>query len=143
VGSEMGVMFIFILAGLGALRNLRIDYEDTMAEAPYHAKLIIASSSVAIGPLLSEYIITSCTKALASSHDVFTIALSGGSVPTFVSELPKYCTERDINPQWSKWHVLLADERCVVETHDDSNLGLIRSKFTNHVSSIHLYTIEI
>jgi 6-phosphogluconolactonase len=107
-----------------------------MAEAPYLAKLIIASSSVAIGPLLSEYIIECCTKALAS-HDVFTIALSGGSVPTFLSELPKYCTERGINPQWSKWHVLLADERCVLETHEDSNLGLIRSKFTNHVSSIH------
>ena len=63
---------------------------DTMVEAHYHAKLIIAPSSVAIGPLLSEYIIASCTNALASSRDVFTIALSGGSVPTFLSELPKY-----------------------------------------------------
>lgn len=108
-----------------------------MAEVPYHAKLIIAPSSLAIGPILSEYIIECCTKALAS-HDVFTIALSGGSVPTFLQELPHYCNELGIDPQWNKWHVLLADERCVVETHADSNLGLVRSKFTNHVSIISL-----
>lgn len=79
-----------------------------MMAKPYHAKLIATS---AIGPILSEYIIECCTKALAS-NDVFTIALSGGSVPTFLSELPNYCNERGIDPQWSKWHVLLADERC-------------------------------
>lgn len=116
-------------------RNLRNG--TSMAEVPYHAKLIIAPSSLAIGPILSEYIIECCTKALAS-HDVFTIALSGGSVPTFLQELPHYCNELGIDPQWNKWHVLLADERCVVETHADSNVGLIRSKFTNHVSIISL-----
>lgn len=59
-------------------------------------------------------------------------------MPTFLSVLPNYCNERGIDPQWSKWNVLLADERCLVETHDDSNLGLIRSKFTNHVSIVSL-----
>lgn len=59
-------------------------------------------------------------------------------MPTFLQELPHYCNELGIDPQWNKWHVLLADERCVVETHADSNLGLVRSKFTNHVSIISL-----
>lgn len=38
-----------------------------------------------------------------------------------------------VDPQWSKWHVLLADERCVVHSHEDSNMGAIRTNFTDGV----------
>jgi len=34
---------------------------------------------------------------------------------------------------WDKWHVLLADERCVPESDTDSNLGTIRDEFLSKV----------
>jgi len=34
---------------------------------------------------------------------------------------------------WDKWHILLADERCVPESDADSNLGTIRDKFLSKV----------
>ena len=105
-----------------------------MEETDHHhqAKLFIAPTKAAIGTTLSNLIIQSCHKALQHS-DIFTIALSGGSLPTFLQGLPAAFTAANIDPQWDKWHVLLADERCVASSHTDSNLGSIRTHFTNSV----------
>ena len=74
----------------------------------------------------------SCKSAL-QSRGLFTIALSGGSLPSLLQTLPQSFHNAGVDPQWKKWHVLLADERCVVSTDADSNLGSIQANFTNHV----------
>ena len=99
----------------------------------YKAKAIIAPSKAKIGQVLSQPIVQACQLALAS-RDVFTIALSGGSLPNFLQSLPDAFEATGVNPQWHKWHVLLADERCVPSTHEDSNLRAIREHFTKHVA---------
>src|SRR6056300_266225 len=98
------------------------------------AKVYIAPSKSEVANTLSNLIIQSCHEALVQSHrGIFTIALSGGSLPSLLSCLPEAFAIAKINPQWNKWHVILADERCVVSSDADSNLGAIRSNFTNLV----------
>jgi len=59
--------------------------------------------------------------------DKFAIGLSGGSLPALLQGL------KEIDVDWSIWHVLLADERCVASTHADSNLGALQAAFLSHV----------
>eukprot|EP00956_Cyclotella_meneghiniana_P028424 scaffold65970_cov23-Cyclotella_meneghiniana.AAC.1 len=99
----------------------------------YKAKAIIAPSKAEIGQVLSQPVVQACQLALAS-RDVFTIALSGGSLPNFLQCLPGAFKTAGVDPQWHMWHVLLADERCVPSTDGDSNLRAIREFFTKHVA---------
>ena len=99
----------------------------------YKAKAIIAPSKAEIGQVLSQPVVKACQLALAS-RDVFTIALSGGSLPNFLQCLPGAFKTAGVDPQWHMWHVLLADERCVPSTDGDSNLLAIREFFTEHVA---------
>jgi len=103
-----------------------------MTSSSYNAKLLVAPSKSSVGNVLSDPIIKSCKSAL-SSRGAFTVALSGGSLPAFLQTLPQSFQEAGVDPQWEKWHILLADERCVVSTDADSNLGSIQSNFTNLV----------
>ena len=81
------------------------------------AKVYIAPSKSEVANTLSNLIIQSCHAALVQSHrGIFTIALSGGSLPSLLSCLPEAFAIAKINPQWNKWHVILADERCVVSS---------------------------
>eukprot|EP00585_Thalassiosira_rotula_P008820 CAMPEP_0196140976 /NCGR_PEP_ID=MMETSP0910-20130528/8145_1 /TAXON_ID=49265 /ORGANISM="Thalassiosira rotula, Strain GSO102" /LENGTH=280 /DNA_ID=CAMNT_0041401961 /DNA_START=122 /DNA_END=964 /DNA_ORIENTATION=- len=100
--------------------------------APYKAKMLIAPSKSDVGAVLCDPIVASCKSAL-ESRDAFTIALSGGSLPAFLQALPDAFEKAGVEPQWDKWHVLLADERCVVVTDGDSNLGAIQKNFTSKV----------
>lgn len=105
---------------------------STSTSEPFQAKLLIAPTISAVGSVLSDLIIQSCHAALEvplSNRNIFTIALSGGSLPTFLQRLPDAFAKANIDPQWDKWHVFLADERCVVSSHVDSNLGAIISNF--------------
>ena len=104
---------------------------ESKRPSPYNAKLLIAPDGK-VDKVLADPIIQSCKLAL-QSRDVFTIALSGGSLPSLLQTLPQSFHEAGVDPQWKKWHVLLADERCVVSTDADSNVGSIQANFTNHV----------
>jgi 6-phosphogluconolactonase len=110
-----------------------------MTSDAYTARLLIAPTVSAIGGVLAELIIESCCKPALHSRGAFTIALSGGSLPSFLQELPSYCRRAGVDPQWEKWHVFLADERCVVSTDAESNLGSIQSNFTNSVCSMPMH----
>ena len=105
--------------------------ESKKRPSPYNAKLLVAPDGK-VDKVLADPIIQSCKLAL-QSRDVFTIALSGGSLPSLLQTLPQSFHNAGVDPQWKKWHVLLADERCVVSTDADSNLGSIQANFTNHV----------
>ena len=100
----------------------------------FQAKVLIAPNKTAVASTLSNLIIQACYSALVQSRrNIFTIALSGGSLPSLLRQLPEEFDKAKIDPQWEKWHVILADERCVLSSDEDSNLGAIRSHFTNHV----------
>ena len=106
--------------------------EEPDYSSGYSAKVLIAPSKLSISAVLSYPIVKSCEAAL-KARDTFTIALSGGSLPSFLQTLPQSFDQAGVDPQWDKWHVILADERCVVSTDADSNLGAIQSNFTNGV----------
>jgi 6-phosphogluconolactonase len=88
------------------------------------AKVLVASSKAEVGATLNPAIVDICLTAL-KERGVFTIALSGGSLPNFLAGMPAVFGDRD--PQFHKWHVLLADERCVPVGDKDSNLGALQA----------------
>ena len=57
-----------------------------------------------------------------SECGAFAIGMTGRSAPEFLSTLPSSFEEAGVKSQWHKWHVFLADERCVVSDHDDPNI---------------------
>jgi 6-phosphogluconolactonase len=61
-------------------------------------------------------------------RDRFTIALSGGSTP---KPLYEALAQQDL--PWNKIHVLWGDERYVSPNHPDSNEGMARAAWLNHV----------
>ena len=99
-----------------------------------HAKLTVHSTKKSIPTTLHELIHQSFLKAMDSNPtSTFHVALSGGSLPSFLAALPQSFVDAGIDPQWDKWHVLLADERLVPSTHKDSNLGAIKGSFLQGV----------
>lgn len=98
----------------------------------FSGRLFVAASKNEIPLHLFPLISKSLQSALESSSE-FYIALSGGSLPSFLSTLPDYFQEQNIDPQWEKWHVVLADERLVHSTHADSNLKALRDCFLDKV----------
>ncbi|CAB9496876.1 Probable 6-phosphogluconolactonase [Seminavis robusta] len=76
-------------------------------------------------------LIAEISSAAIKERGVFTIALSGGSLPSFLEELEDAFTtsygdddeeEEEMEMNESKWHVILADERCVPSSDAQSNL---------------------
>lgn len=104
----------------------------TPAAQPYTARLSEAPSKNTIPILLHPRIIASCQVSI-SKRGAFTIGISGGSVPEFLSTLPSSFEKAGIKPQWEKWHVFLADERCVASDHEDSNIKNITDQFLHQV----------
>jgi len=63
-------------------------------------------------------------QAAIKKKEKFTVCLAGGSTPKPLYELlatPEYSAQ--IN--WKKCHIFFGDERCVPDTHDDSNYGMV------------------
>jgi len=84
----------------------------------------------ALHPLIHKSFLTAINKSASST---FTIALSGGSLPSFLSSLSESFINAKIDPQWDRWHVILADERLVPSTDEDSNIRAIRHFFLDKV----------
>lgn len=96
------------------------------------ASLIVASSKDAVPQQLNAAIVDICSAAL-KARGVFAIALSGGSLPSFLSSIKNAFDARGVDPMFEKWHILLADERCVPSTNPDSNLGALQKSFLTKV----------
>ena len=90
--------------------------------------LLVAPSKAELPPILCDVIANLASEAIAE-RNMFSIALSGGSLPKFLGELPKVFEAKGVDPKWDCWHVFLADERCVPITSDDSNLKSIAANF--------------
>lgn len=96
------------------------------------ATLVVASNKDSIPNILHKFIIEICVAAI-EARGVFTIALSGGSLPSFLSSLHESFLADDVNPKYSCWHIILADERCVPNDDPDNNLSSIRMNFLANV----------
>lgn len=82
-------------------------------------------------PKLTESLANFVTKAQSDAiakRGIFTIALSGGSLP---NNLRALIDKDDI--QWDKWQVFFADERIVPLDHADSNYSACAKAFLDHV----------
>ena len=72
-------------------------------------------------------------KECSTSHDQFTIALSGGSTPRRLYQVlasPPYSKEM----AWDRWQVFWSDERCVPPGHQDSNYRMAKEELLDHVA---------
>lgn len=77
-----------------------------------------------ISESLAETVIAASKRAI-ETNGRFTLALSGGSLPTILAN--SLVNRRNDIPSTSHWWVFLADERCVSLSHSDSNMALIKS----------------
>jgi 6-phosphogluconolactonase len=90
--------------------------------------LVVVPSKNRIPQVLHSLIIDTCIAAI-NARGVFIIALSGGSLPSFLSDLNETFISSGLDPRYDCWHVLLADERCVPREDPENNLNAIRSNF--------------
>jgi 6-phosphogluconolactonase len=73
----------------------------------------------ALGHSVAHWVAKLSQKAIAA-RGRFIVALSGGSLPKIIG--PALVVEPLRSQiEWSAWHVFWADERCVPQTHPDSN----------------------
>lgn len=90
---------------------------------------------------LANFIVKAQTDAIAK-RGVFTIALSGGSLPKQLEPLKSH---GDIT--WDKWQVFFADERIVPLDHEDSNYAACAKAFLDAVpipkANIHTLNTEL
>lgn len=94
--------------------------------------LIVAASKAVLPKHLNTIIADCCLQAI-KDHGAFSIALSGGSLPSFLSTLKEIFDSKGEDPKFDAWHIILADERCVPSTDDDSNLKALRDHLLSSV----------
>lgn len=76
-----------------------------------------------------------CQKAALARHDMFKLAVSGGSLPATLAKglLAKDNGTEDDKPQFGKWEIFFADERAVPLDHEDSNYGLLKKDLLDKI----------
>jgi 6-phosphogluconolactonase len=106
--------------------------------------LSVAPSKAQVPHRLNPAIVQLCHEALLARGVFATIALSGGSLPSLLSPLQAFFDAVGIDPQWDKWHVLLADGWRVPVSDADSNLGALQATLLKNVGipSNQVYGIE-
>jgi 6-phosphogluconolactonase/Glucosamine-6-phosphate isomerase/deaminase len=100
---------------------------------PLITGLYVVHSKEDIPETLFQLLHQSLIDALQDSPSEFHIALSGGSLPSLLTALPQSFASANIDPQWHKWRVILADERLVPSSHPDSNLKALKECFLDKV----------
>ena len=99
----------------------------------YYGTLIVSPSKTDVPNHLNLAIVDICANAIAARR-VFTVALSGGSLPSFLSSIRYAFEKKNVDPCFDLWHVILADERCVPSTDPDSNLGTLHTELFSTIS---------
>lgn len=92
---------------------------------PSDPRLIVAFQTDAVADHICHAIADICLEAIAA-RGAFTIALSGGSLPKFLKSMTDVFEEKGEDPKLDCWHVVLADERCVPSSDDDSNMRALK-----------------
>ena len=73
--------------------------------------------------------ILAAAKDAIAARGAFSIVLAGGSTPKSV-----YALLKDVQADWSKWHVYHNDDRCLPVDHVERNSLMARTTWLNHVS---------
>ncbi|KAE9980497.1 hypothetical protein BLS_008695 [Venturia inaequalis] len=82
---------------------------------------------------LRAYVIDAQIQSL-ERHDIFRVAVSGGSLPkTLAKALLAEPSSLKDTPQFSKWEIFYADERCVPLDHEDSNHRLVKEELLDKI----------
>jgi len=105
------------------------------------ATLFLVSDKTAFESALHPLIIDACQSSIRA-RGVFCMALSGGSVPSFLSTLHQSFQKLCIDPHFDKWHICLADERIVPSDSPDCNLLSIQNALKEWSSEIQFYGID-
>jgi 6-phosphogluconolactonase len=79
------------------------------------AQALVAPTKSNMPSLLNAQIVEACQEAI-SNRGVVTMPLSGGLLPSFLSTCHELFDAMGVDAQFDKWHVLLADERCVIRS---------------------------
>ncbi|KAG5989123.1 hypothetical protein E4U52_005907 [Claviceps spartinae] len=96
---------------------------------PSQPNLYAFSSTDVLAPALRAYIVQS-QNAGFERHNVFKIAVSGGSLPkTLAQALLAPSQGPQDNLDFSRWEIFYADERAVPLDHADSNHALLKAEF--------------
>jgi len=91
-----------------------------------------------LAPNLRKYVLEQQKESLAR-HQVFRVAVSGGSLPkTLATALLDDTSDSatatgDNSIDFAKWEIYYADERCVPLDHDDSNHRLLREELIDKI----------
>ncbi|MEW6612995.1 MAG: 6-phosphogluconolactonase [Pseudomonadota bacterium] len=83
------------------------------------AEDLVAHAAAAIGRIAAE--------AIARRGD-FHFVLAGGSTPIAI-----YARLRDLDCDWSAWHIYIGDERCVGPEHPERNSRMAEEAWLRHV----------
>ena len=86
-----------------------------------------------LAPNLRRYVLDQQNEAL-KRHDVFRVAVSGGSLPkTLAKALLAPSSGDDDKVEFAKWEIFYADERCVPLDHEDSNHKLVKEELLDKI----------
>ncbi|CAG9460224.1 unnamed protein product [Pedinophyceae sp. YPF-701] len=97
-----------------------IDYPGTEVEVA--VSTFTNAKAGAVG--LAKLVVKAAEEAIAKKGS-FSLALSGGSL---LNALPAM-HQLDAKPDFAKWHIFYADERCVPHSSPDSNHGAAKKAF--------------
>lgn len=100
-----------------------------------------------LAPSLRQYVLQ-CQNNAIEHHGSFRVAISGGSLPKTLAKalLAESNGTSEDTPQFDKWDIFFADERCVPLDHEDSNYKLVKSelldKIPEHLGKANVLTID-
>ncbi|EHA53978.1 hypothetical protein MCOR27_009005 [Pyricularia oryzae] len=111
------------------------------------ANLFAFAGVDALAPALRSYVIQ-CQDAGITRHDVFKVAVSGGSLPkTLAQALLAAPGPGEPAVRWDKWEIFFADERAVPLDHEDSNYGLLKKELLDKIEgpqpTVHAIDTEV
>lgn len=89
-----------------------------------------------LAPNLRKYILEAQNESI-KRHDVFRVAVSGGSLPKTLAQAllhPGQGSNED-QVQFDKWEIFYADERCVKLDHEDSNHKAVKEALLDKIDA--------
>ncbi|RAR06091.1 6-phosphogluconolactonase protein [Stemphylium lycopersici] len=87
-----------------------------------------------LAPSLRTYVLDAQNAAL-ERHQVFRVAVSGGSLPKTLAQALLRETNGEGKVQFDKWEIFYADERAVPLDHEDSNHKLVKEELLDKIPS--------
>ena len=114
-----------------------------MSNSPTEATLLVGRTKDDVQGSLNKSIVKVCSESL-KARGTFTVALSGGSLPSLLHNLDVAFQSAGVDPKYDCWHVILADERCVPFDDPDCNMKTIREHFLSKapIPETQIYAID-